>query len=140
MYMHIVGRNDDELIRSRDRWKLNIVFSDSCTMYLLTKASSRYVVPCTPVLSGLCSQSPQSRLAFSLSSFSTDLVPYNFDLKIQLTIISRLLYNLFCILCLGRMFGVLSCLALVQFFTALFRYFSHALLYSCKSRHTQHLS
>ena len=39
--------------------------------------------------------STQSRLALSLSSFSTDLAPYKFDIKIQLPVISRLLHNLF---------------------------------------------
>lgn len=56
----------------------------------------------------------QSRLALSLSSFPTELAPYNFDIKIQLPIISRLFHSLFCILCLECMFVDLPYLELVH--------------------------
>lgn len=132
MYMYIVGRNDDELICSRDRWKLNIVFLDSCIMYLFIKVFLCYVVLCIFVLSGFCSQLFQLRFVFFFSFFLIDFVLYNFDLKIQFMIISCFLYNLFCILCFGCMFGVLLCLVFVQFFIVLFRYFFYVLLYFCK--------
>lgn len=111
MYMHMVGMETDE---SRISFFRTVA---PCT-YLLTYLG--FFALC----GALC---PCPRRSLQPRSFLTDLAPYNFDLKVQFPIISRLLYNLWCILCLGRMFGVLSCLELVQCFTALcLDIFSHA--------------